>query len=151
MIAFDGRRDEVLVPNCVAQPRIAAYSSSADKNAVPNRIIEGQNTRLNRTVHAIAYDEIHDEIVVQSNSGSGVLTFRGAAVGDEAPIRIIQGQTLLRIRSRCSSTRCTTRSTSSHGHRRHAARVRPHGAGRRGAQARAQSPGAIGGVGDVVR
>ncbi|MBF8301282.1 MAG: hypothetical protein HW394_1652, partial [Acidobacteria bacterium] len=30
MIAMDTRRDEVLVPNCVAQPRIAAFSSSAD-------------------------------------------------------------------------------------------------------------------------
>lgn len=97
MIAFDGRRDEVLVPNCVAQPRIAAYSTAADKGAVPKRIIEGQNTRLNRTVHAIAYDEIHDEIVVQSNIGQAVLTFRGGAAGDEAPIRIIQGpKTLLR-------------------------------------------------------
>ena len=44
MIAFDGRRDEVLVPNCVAQPRIAAYSTAADKGAVPSRIIEGQKT-----------------------------------------------------------------------------------------------------------
>ena len=97
MIAFDSRRDEVLVPNCVAQPRIAAYSTSADKNAVPTRIIEGQNTRLNRTVHAIAYDEIHDEIVVQSNMGQAVVTYRGGANGDEAPIRIIQGpKTLLR-------------------------------------------------------
>ena len=97
MIAMDTRRDEVLVPNCVAQPRIAAYSSAADKNAVPSRIIEGQNTKLNRTVHAIAYDEIHDEIVVQSNIGQAVLTFRGGANGDEAPIRVIQGpKTLLR-------------------------------------------------------
>jgi DNA-binding beta-propeller fold protein YncE len=97
MIAFDGRRDEVLVPNCVAQPRIAAYSTAADKGTVPNRIIEGQNTRLNRTVHAIAYDEIHDEIVVQSNMGQAVVTYRGGANGDEAPIRIIQGpKTLLR-------------------------------------------------------
>jgi DNA-binding beta-propeller fold protein YncE len=97
MIAFDGRRDEVLVPNCVAQPRIAAYSTSDDRNAVPRRIIEGQNTRLNRTVHAIAYDEIHDEIVVQSNIGQAVVTYRGGANGDEAPIRIIQGpKTLLR-------------------------------------------------------
>jgi DNA-binding beta-propeller fold protein YncE len=97
MIAFDARRDEVLVPNCVAQPRIAAYASTADKNAVPSRIIEGQNTRLNRTVHAIAYDEQHDEIVVQSNIGQALLTFRGAANGNEAPIRIIQGpKTLLR-------------------------------------------------------
>jgi DNA-binding beta-propeller fold protein YncE len=97
MIAFDGRRDEVLVPNCVAQPRIAAFSTSADKNAVPTRIIEGQKTLLNRTVHAIAYDELHDEIVVQSNIGQAVVTYRGGANGDEAPIRIIQGpKTLLR-------------------------------------------------------
>ena len=97
MIAFDGRRDEVLVPNCVAQPRIAAYSTAADKGTVPSRIIEGQKTNLNRTVHAIAYDDIHDEIVVQSNIGQAVVTYRGAANGDEAPIRIIQGpKTLLR-------------------------------------------------------
>ena len=97
MIAMDTRRDEVLVPNCVAQPRIAAYSTDADKNVAPNRIIEGQNTRLNRTVHAIAYDDIHDEIVVQSNMGQAVVTYRGGANGDEAPIRVIQGpKTLLR-------------------------------------------------------
>jgi DNA-binding beta-propeller fold protein YncE len=97
MIAFDGRRDEIIVPNCVAQPRIATYAVAADKNAVPNRIIEGQKTLLNRTVHAVAYDEIHDEIVVQSNIGQAVLTFRGGANGDEAPIRVIQGpKTLLR-------------------------------------------------------
>ena len=97
MIAFDGRRDEVLVANCVGQPRIAAYPTTADGNAVPTRIIEGQRTLLNRTVHAIAYDEIHDEIVVQSNIGQALLTFRGGANGEEAPIRIIQGpKTLLR-------------------------------------------------------
>jgi DNA-binding beta-propeller fold protein YncE len=97
MIAFDSRRDEIIVPNCVAQPRISLFGADADKNAAPNRIIEGQNTRLNRTVHAVAYDEIHDEIVVQSNMGQAVLTFRGGARGDEAPIRIIQGpKTLLR-------------------------------------------------------
>ena len=97
MIAFDGRRDEVLVPNCVAQPRIAAYSTAADKGTVPSRIIEGQKTNLNRTVHAIAYDDIHDEIVVQSNIGQAVVTYRGGANGDEAPIRVIQGpKTLLR-------------------------------------------------------
>ena len=97
MIAFDGRRDEVLVPNCVAQPRIAAYSTAADKGTTPSRIIEGQKTNLNRTVHAIAYDDIHDEIVVQSNIGQAVVTYRGGANGDEAPIRIIQGpKTLLR-------------------------------------------------------
>ena len=97
MIAFDTRRDEVIVPNCVAQPRISMFSASADKNAAPTRIIEGQKTLLNRTVHAIAYDDIHDEIVVQSNIGQAVVTYRGGANGDEAPIRVIQGpKTLLR-------------------------------------------------------
>jgi DNA-binding beta-propeller fold protein YncE len=97
MIAFDTRRQEVIVPNCVAQPRISMFAAAADKNAVPKRIIEGQKTLLNRTVHAVAYDDIHDEIVVQSNIGQAVVTYRGGANGEEAPIRIIQGpKTLLR-------------------------------------------------------
>ena len=97
MIAMDTRRDEIIVPNCVAQPRISTFAAAADKNAVPRRIIEGQKTLLNRTVHAVAYDEIHDEIVVQSNMGQAVVTYRGGANGDEAPIRVIQGpKTLLR-------------------------------------------------------
>jgi DNA-binding beta-propeller fold protein YncE len=97
MIAFDSKRDEVIVPNCVGQPRISTWSSSSDKNVAPNRIIEGQNTHLNRTVHAVAYDDLHDEIVVQSNIGQAILTFRGGASGNEAPIRVIQGpKTLLR-------------------------------------------------------
>lgn len=54
-------------------------------------MIEGQKTLLNRTVHSISYDDIHDEIVVQSNIGQAILTFRGAANGEEAPIRSIQG------------------------------------------------------------
>ena len=97
MIAFDTRRQEVIVPNCVAQPRIAMYAAAADKNVAPNRIIEGQKTLLNRTVHAVAYDDVHDEIVVQSNMGQAVVTYRGGANGEEAPIRVIQGpKTLLR-------------------------------------------------------
>src|SRR5581483_7340580 len=74
-----------------------AFGSSSDKNTVPHRIIEGQNTLINRTIHSIAYDNIHDEIVVQSNIGQAVVTYRGGANGNEAPIRVIQGpKTLLR-------------------------------------------------------
>lgn len=90
-IAYDTRREEILVPSCVAHPRIAAFARTADKNAVPVRAIEGSNTRLNRTVHAIVYDEIHDEIVVPSDIGQALMTFRGGANGNEAPIRVIQG------------------------------------------------------------
>ena len=34
---------------------------------------------------------MNDEIVVPSRAGQAIMTFRGAANGDEAPIRIIQG------------------------------------------------------------
>jgi DNA-binding beta-propeller fold protein YncE len=90
-IAYDTKREEILVPSCVAHPRIAAFARTADKNAAPVRAIEGSKTHLNRTVHAIYYDEIHDEIVVPSDIGQAFLTFRGNATGDEAPIRVIQG------------------------------------------------------------
>ncbi len=42
-------------------------------------------------MHGIGYDEIHDEIVVPQAFPQAVLTFRGGANGDEAPIRVIQG------------------------------------------------------------
>jgi hypothetical protein len=42
-------------------------------------------------MHGIGYDEIHDEIVVPQAFAQAVLTFRGAATGEEAPIRVIQG------------------------------------------------------------
>jgi hypothetical protein len=90
-ISYDTNREEILVPSCVAHPRIAAFQRRADKNALPVRSIEGSNTHLNRTVHAIVYDAIHDEIVVPSDIGQGIMTFRGAANGNEAPIRVITG------------------------------------------------------------
>jgi hypothetical protein len=42
-------------------------------------------------VHRLEYDEVHDEIVVPQPISQSVLTFRGGAQGDEAPIRVIQG------------------------------------------------------------
>src|SRR3990172_7213529 len=44
-----------------------------------------------RTMHGITYDAIHDEIVVPQAFAQAVLTFRGGANGEEAPIRAIQG------------------------------------------------------------
>jgi DNA-binding beta-propeller fold protein YncE len=90
-ISYDPTRDEILVPNCVGHPRIAAFSKNADKNAVPVRTIQGQKTLLNRTVHSITYDDVHDEIIVNQNIGQAILTFRGGASGDEPPIRILAG------------------------------------------------------------
>ena len=42
-------------------------------------------------MHAIAYDDVHDEIVVPVPIPQAVLTFRGGASGAEPPIRVIQG------------------------------------------------------------
>jgi DNA-binding beta-propeller fold protein YncE len=91
MIAYDTTRDQILVPNCVGHPRIGIFDRLADKNATPVRTIEGTNTLLNRTVHGVAYDELHDEIVVNQYITQAVMTFRGAAKGEEAPIRTIMG------------------------------------------------------------
>jgi hypothetical protein len=55
------------------------------------RSIEGQKSLLGRTMHDLAYDAVHDEIVVTSPLTQAILTFRGGATGEEAPIRVIQG------------------------------------------------------------
>jgi len=63
----------------------------ADQNAKPVRKIEGQKTLLGRTMHGIAYDEIHDEFSVPQQFAQAILTFRGDASGETAPVRVIQG------------------------------------------------------------
>ena len=42
-------------------------------------------------MHGLAYDELHDEIIVPVALAGAVLVFRGNATGDEPPIRVIQG------------------------------------------------------------
>ncbi|HXH07664.1 MAG TPA: hypothetical protein VNI83_13865 [Vicinamibacterales bacterium] len=75
----------------MAHPQIAVFARLADGNDARVRAIEGQATLLGRTMHAIAYDPVHDEIVVPQQFGQGILTFRGAASGEEPPIRVIRG------------------------------------------------------------
>ena len=90
-IAYNPNREEIIVANCVAQPRVGTFARLADKTDAPLRAIEGSATKMNRTQHGMSYDEVHDEIVLASQIGQAVLTFRGMADGNEAPIRIIQG------------------------------------------------------------
>jgi hypothetical protein len=90
-IAYDTRREEMLIPNCVAHPQIAAFARLATENTPPTRSIEGQKTQISRTMHAFGYDAIHDEIVVTSPLAGAILSFRGAANGEEPPLRVIQG------------------------------------------------------------
>src|SRR5262249_54163299 len=58
---------------------------------MPKRLIQGQATKLARSVHNIRYDSVHDEIVVAHPVAQAILFFRGGADGNEAPLRVIQG------------------------------------------------------------
>jgi len=75
----------------VNHPQIAAFARLAGENTAPTRALQGQKTLISRTMHDIAYDAAHDEIVVNSPLTQAIMTFRGGADGEEAPIRVIQG------------------------------------------------------------
>jgi hypothetical protein len=72
-------------------PRISAFARLANGNVAPDRIIEGQETNLSRTMHGLAYDPVHDEIIVPVALSGAILVFRGGAMGNEPPVRVIQG------------------------------------------------------------
>jgi DNA-binding beta-propeller fold protein YncE len=90
-VAYDTKREQVLVPNCVSQPRIAAFARLANGNVAPTRVIQGMPTHLSRTTHGIAYDTKHDEIFAPNPLAAAMVIFRGGATGEEAPVRTIQG------------------------------------------------------------
>jgi hypothetical protein len=75
----------------VAHPQIAAFARLAKENTPPVRSIQGQKTLISRTIHGMSYDSLHDEIVTPSPFAQAILTFKGSANGEEAPIRMIQG------------------------------------------------------------
>ena len=89
--AYDPKREEVLVPNCVSVPRISTFARYASGNVAPDRTIEGQQTHLSRTMHGLAFDPIHDEIIVPVALSGAILVFKGDARGNQMPVRIIQG------------------------------------------------------------
>lgn len=70
---------------------MATFARLANGQVGPKRVISGQQTKLGRTIHGIAYDRLHDEIVVPNALADAVLVFRGGANGAEAPLRVIQG------------------------------------------------------------
>jgi hypothetical protein len=75
----------------VSVPRIAAFARWANGNIAPRRAIQGQATKLSRTIHGLDYDRVNDEIVAPVYEGGAILVFRGGANGEEEPIRTIQG------------------------------------------------------------
>jgi len=72
-------------------PRISVFARLANGNVAPKRVIEGQATNLSRTMHGIAYDAVHDEIVIPVALGGAVLVFKADAAGEVPPLRAIQG------------------------------------------------------------
>lgn len=42
-------------------------------------------------MHGLAYDPVHDEIIVPVALSGAILVFRGGAIGNEPPVRVIQG------------------------------------------------------------
>jgi hypothetical protein len=76
----------------VAHPQLAAFARMAKENAKPARLLAGQKTLLGRTMHDIRYDAVHDEIIAPNPFAQAVLVFRGGASGEEAPIRVLQGE-----------------------------------------------------------
>ncbi len=75
----------------MGHPQVAAFARLADGGARPTREIAGQNTLFTRTMHDMAYDPVRDEIVVPQFFAFAILTFRGDADGDVAPVRKIFG------------------------------------------------------------
>jgi DNA-binding beta-propeller fold protein YncE len=67
------------------------FARLANGNVAPKRVIEGQATNLSRTMHGIAYDAIHDEVVIPVALGGAVLVFKADASGEVPPLRAIQG------------------------------------------------------------
>jgi len=57
-------------------------------------------------MHGIAYDPVHDEIIVPVHLAGAVLVFRGDARGEEPPLRVIQGPRtrMLRPETACVDT-----------------------------------------------
>jgi hypothetical protein len=75
----------------VAHPQIAAFARLAEGGAKAVRKLEGQRTLLGRTMHALAYDDVHDEIVAPQEFSQALLIFKGGSAGEEPPVRVIQG------------------------------------------------------------
>ena len=75
----------------MAHPQIAIFARLAKGSDTPQRLIYGQASKLSRTMHAIRYNASRDEFYVGNPFAQAVLTFRGAANGQESPIRMIQG------------------------------------------------------------
>jgi DNA-binding beta-propeller fold protein YncE len=90
-LSLDLVNGEFAVTNCVSHPRIAFFSRLSNGQTGPLRVIEGQNTRISRSLHGIAIDPVNNEVVVPSTLEDAILVFGRTASGNVPPIRVIQG------------------------------------------------------------
>jgi len=90
-LAYDSRREQLLVRNCNTDPRIGIFDRQASGGQSPARIVHGQLTLLSRTGHGIAYDPVRDEIISSEATAGAIVVFKGDADGNLRPLRIIQG------------------------------------------------------------
>lgn len=71
-------------------PSITIFSSRAQGDESPLRIIQGPHTKLDWPM-GVAEDPAHDTIIVANNGDSSILIFDRPRGGDIAPVRVIQG------------------------------------------------------------
>jgi DNA-binding beta-propeller fold protein YncE len=88
-LAYDSTRDEIVVPNALADA-ILVFRAGAAGSEHPLRVIQGAHTHL-VTPHAASLDLRNREILVASLTGRRINVFSWDANGDATPIRVIEG------------------------------------------------------------
>jgi DNA-binding beta-propeller fold protein YncE len=88
-LAYDPTRDEVVVPNALADA-VLVFRAGATGSERPLRVIQGPHTHL-VTPHAVSLDLQNREILVASLTGRRINIFRWDANGDATPLRVIEG------------------------------------------------------------
>jgi DNA-binding beta-propeller fold protein YncE len=88
-LAYDSARDEIVVPNALADA-VLVFRADAAGAQHPVRVIQGPRTHL-VTPHAVSLDAQNREILVASLTGRRINTFRDDAHGDATPVRVIEG------------------------------------------------------------
>jgi hypothetical protein len=88
-IAYDPVRDEIFVPNALADA-VLVFRGSANGDEPPVRVIQGPCTGLVNP-HAVSLDLDHREILVASLSARAIAIFPMDANGNATPARYIKG------------------------------------------------------------
>lgn len=72
------------------RPSVNFYSATAEGDAKPVRVLQGDQTQLNWPM-GIDIDTTHNELAVANNGDHSILIFRRNEAGNVAPVRIIRG------------------------------------------------------------